>query len=196
MHLLLPLLSGKHIFNALLAFVRVNPCSAPLKTQRPSQFLREKALALVPATQESLTDDKGRPLPYPFSLPTPLQLLQSAFGNEYAVKELGADQRPLGAESSGGSTSGPGASISPGAGSSGRSSVYESSQTRERTSAFLRWIPFGLTRKSSAADVVGESPVDTRAGEVSSIEPPENEEAFVKALSRSLPRRWLTAPDG
>ncbi|CDI86262.1 hypothetical protein, conserved [Eimeria praecox] len=169
---------------------------APVKTQMPSQFFREKGFALVPATQESLTDEKGNPLPYPFSLPTPFQLLQSAFGNGYAVKELATDQFHSTEPSLGDPSSGRGSSALAGAESSSHSPRFEANQTREATSAFLRWIPFGLTRISSAAEVVGELPAHGQAGKVTLFEPPESEELFVKALSRALPRRWLKAPDG
>lgn len=170
-------------------------CSAPVMSQRPGKILSEKSIALVPATQEVLVDDNGNRLPYPFLVPTPLQLLQSAFGDEYASEELGVGHSPTEAASVGSASAvNPRNTVT--AASSAHGSQAEGSQIRMAASPFLRWVPFGLTRKLSGVAPGGVRRMHARVEDASTVDFPDNEQLFVEALSKGLPQRWLESPDG
>lgn len=114
-------------------------------------------------------DDQGTRLPYPFSLPTPHQLLQSAFGEEYALQELG----------------------------SGATSPSAVSHTSGVVSNYLRWVPFGLSRKLLGSSEMGlDSNLQSGANAFNASYFQDNEQIFLNALSQQLPQRWLKAPDG
>ncbi|CDJ63517.1 hypothetical protein, conserved [Eimeria necatrix] len=169
---------------------------APVKSQWHIRLLNETGLALVSATQESLADDQGHRLPYPFALPSPLELLQSAFGDEYASKELATEQagmrtKPLEAPEG----NWPAAAVTDKP--SARRSSADFKRTRETSSKLLRWVPFGLARIPAATiGMTNELAMGAPAGDASAAELQDNEQLFVEALSKSLPRRWLEAPDG
>lgn len=154
----------------------------------------------MPATQETPEDEQGRKLPYPFILPTPLQLLQSAFGDAHALSELGLEtesvetqQEPTDSEQDPDTRrGGAAAAVSNAAGDDHRgdypSKPRRGSRLRQET-PFLRWVPFGLTRKLSDSGTSEAQPGPR--GDNS-----ENEQVFIDALSRELPKKWLEAPDG
>ncbi|KAL8434362.1 hypothetical protein ACSSS7_003222 [Eimeria intestinalis] len=173
---------------------------ASVTVHRPGNILSASTLALLPATQESVVDAQGRRLPYPFILPTAAQLLKSAFGEEYAVAELGPKaassltkaaqvEEDSATEQQGGSEAKD--EVKP-------RSPYRETHFRKAAFPFLRWIPFGLTRKLSAYDTISVQATGVERG--ADAEQPEaqreNEQLFVEALSKELPQKWLEASDG
>ncbi|KAL8451549.1 hypothetical protein Emed_001998 [Eimeria media] len=174
--------------------------SASVTVHRPGNILSASTLTLLPATQDSVVDAKGHRLPYPFILPTAAQLLKSAFGEEYAAAELGLGSAPSLTEDAQGERDPITDQLN---GWQSEDEVkpqkpYRETHFRKAASPFLRWVPFGLTRKYSAQD---ETSVQATGVERRSVaEHPEaqreNEQLFVEALSKELPHKWLEAPDG
>ncbi|KAL8425178.1 hypothetical protein Efla_007524 [Eimeria flavescens] len=173
---------------------------AAVTTQRPGNILSATALALIPATQESLVDEEGSAIPYPFILPTSLQLLKSAFGEEYAATQLGlspadkaeADLHAISAKEEKETNAAEAGELA--------RKPYRERQFRKTASPFLRWVPFGLTRRMTSSATSGRKDAD--AGRLKGIKKSqkglkrENEQLFVEALSRELPHKWIEAPDG
>ncbi|KAL8450658.1 hypothetical protein Emag_003098 [Eimeria magna] len=173
---------------------------ASVTVHRPGNILSASTLTLLPATQESVVDAKGHRLPYPFILPTAAQLLKSSFGEEYAEAELG---------------SGSASSLTEDAEAEEDSitdqlngwhaddevrprAPYRETHFRKAASPFLRWVPFGLTRKFTAykQSSVQATGVERQVAAEHPEAQRENEQLFVEALSRELPQKWLEAPDG
>ncbi|KAL8273894.1 hypothetical protein Esti_002217 [Eimeria stiedai] len=173
---------------------------ASVTVHRPGNILSASTLTLLPATQESVVDAKGHRLPYPFILPTPAQLLKSAFGEEYAVAELGPEST---SSLTGEAQAEEDATTEQRSDSDAQDEVhprtpYRETHFRKAASPFLRWVPFGLTRKLSEYDATSVQATGVereRAAERPKARR-ENEQLFVEALSKELPQKWLEAPDG